>query len=366
MNEPRVENSDEEWTGGTAETRDVINHLNQAGLDAVRGTGGNNSLRFVVLATHAATTLDIAIRDFVIPDDHRIIISQHTYFPNEFCFETGGASTWGSDQDKQDCDLEADRIRDFWDSKFIPVIVGEWGSVNKDNTADRVAHARYYANAISTRGMLPVWWDNGYPDTNQFGLIDRSTYEWYFPEIAQALVEGTGGGAGASPVPTTSPFPGYDCPEIPVWDADTIYEENDTIVTYNGKVYSNKWWTMGDNPEDSTTQYDVWTFLGLCSSALTPTPHPGTTPAPTSTPSTGPSDNPTVTPTREPTGDPGDVDGSGTIDIVDALITAQYYVGLNPENFDTARADTNCDGNIDIVDALIIAQYYVGLINEFC
>ena len=53
-------------------------------------------------------------------------------------------------------------------------------------------------------------------------------------------------------------------------------------------------------------------------------------------------------------------------DIVDALVIAQYYVGLNPSNFNRDRADTNCDGNIDIVDALLIAQYYVGLITQFC
>ncbi|MBN2535747.1 MAG: hypothetical protein JXB88_22905 [Spirochaetales bacterium] len=30
------------------------------------------------------------------------------------------------------------------------------------------------------------------------------------------------------------------------------------------------------------------------------------------------------------------------------------------------NADVNCDGSIDIVDALLVAQYYVGLINSFC
>ncbi|MBN2533640.1 MAG: endo-1,4-beta-xylanase [Spirochaetales bacterium] len=60
----------------------------------------------------------------------------------------------------------------------------------------------------------------------------------------------------------------------------------------------------------------------------------------------------------------GDVDGDGEINIVDALLIAQYYVGL--VTIDTTNADTNCDGSIDIVDALLIAQYYVGLINQFC
>ncbi|MBN2441185.1 MAG: hypothetical protein JXJ04_07555 [Spirochaetales bacterium] len=61
----------------------------------------------------------------------------------------------------------------------------------------------------------------------------------------------------------------------------------------------------------------------------------------------------------------GDVNGSGTIDIVDALLIAQYYVGLDPANFTSDVADVNCSNGIDIVDALLIAQYYVGLINQF-
>ncbi|MBN2440547.1 MAG: BNR-4 repeat-containing protein [Spirochaetales bacterium] len=62
----------------------------------------------------------------------------------------------------------------------------------------------------------------------------------------------------------------------------------------------------------------------------------------------------------------GDVNNDNSIDIVDALLIAQFYVGLNPTNFDQTRADTNCDTQIDIVDALLIAQFYVGLILEFC
>ncbi len=61
----------------------------------------------------------------------------------------------------------------------------------------------------------------------------------------------------------------------------------------------------------------------------------------------------------------GDVNGSGTIDIVDALLIAQAYVGLNPSNYNAAYADVNCSGSVDIVDALLVAQYYVGLISGF-
>jgi len=72
---------------------------------------------------------------------------------------------------------------------------------------------------------------------------------------------------------------------------------------------------------------------------------------------------PTPTPTQ---GTLGDVNDDGSVDIVDALLTAQYYVGLNPANFSPDNADVNCDGSVDIVDALLIAQYYVGLLSGFC
>ncbi|MBN2443243.1 MAG: glycoside hydrolase family 9 protein [Spirochaetales bacterium] len=107
-------------------------------------------------------------------------------------------------------------------------------------------------------------------------------------------------------------------------------------------------------------------------------PNGGTaTTAPTSAPTTPPTN--TTVPTSAPTAPPanttaptsppanlGDVNNNGVIDIVDALLIAQYYVDLNPSNFDVSRADTNCNGSVDIVDALLIAQYYVNLISQFC
>jgi hypothetical protein len=61
----------------------------------------------------------------------------------------------------------------------------------------------------------------------------------------------------------------------------------------------------------------------------------------------------------------GDVNNDSSIDIVDALLVAQYYVGIQPSVFYQNAADVNGSNSIDIVDALLIAQYYVGLISEF-
>lgn len=60
----------------------------------------------------------------------------------------------------------------------------------------------------------------------------------------------------------------------------------------------------------------------------------------------------------------GDVNSDTFIDIVDALLIAQYYVGQYPDNFVAVNGDVNYDNNVDIVDALLVAQYYVGLVPE--
>jgi len=76
---------------------------------------------------------------------------------------------------------------------------------------------------------------------------------------------------------------------------------------------------------------------------------------------------PTAVPTPTPTaaGVRGDVNGDGIINIVDALLIAQFSVGQTPPNFNSLTADVNCSGAIDIIDALLIAQLSVGLITGF-
>ncbi|MBN2444659.1 MAG: dockerin type I repeat-containing protein [Spirochaetales bacterium] len=61
----------------------------------------------------------------------------------------------------------------------------------------------------------------------------------------------------------------------------------------------------------------------------------------------------------------GDVNIDSVIDIVDALLVAQFYVGMPVDPFVQEAGNVNCDDTTDIVDALLIAQYYVGLIPEF-
>ena len=62
----------------------------------------------------------------------------------------------------------------------------------------------------------------------------------------------------------------------------------------------------------------------------------------------------------------GDANGDNTIDVSDALLICQIYLGnVAPTDTQNAAADVNGDGAVDVSDALMICQYYLGNITEF-
>ncbi|MBC3757176.1 glycoside hydrolase family 5 protein [Hyunsoonleella sp. SJ7] len=191
LNEPRYENTPQEWTGGTAEGRDVVNQYHQVCLDAIRATGGNNISRHVMISTYAASTFPVAINALKIPNnDDKAIVSLHSYFP--FPFTLGGTdTTWGTNSDKQALDAEMDKIKAKFIDSGIPVVLGEWSSGNLNNLSDRITHAAYYANAAAQRGMPCVWWDNGKIGVSKddLGIFNRRNLAWAFDDIADVITK---------------------------------------------------------------------------------------------------------------------------------------------------------------------------------
>ena len=197
LNEPRT-TDDTQWSGGTPEARGILNDYNLAAVNAIRATGGNNAIRHIMIPTHAANPDTTCIEDLDIPnDDPKIIVSLHTYYPNDFSF--GNSTSWDLGAGLPPMEAELDRIYDLLPRNGRAVVIGEWGTVNQDNTSVRATHAETYARLVRERGMCPIWWDNGAAEqgANGFGLLDRDALPpgWYFPEIVAALVNGATAGA---------------------------------------------------------------------------------------------------------------------------------------------------------------------------
>ena len=203
LNEPRTIGSGAEWGGGTEDEHAVLNAYYPVFVQAVRASGGNNDKRFLIINPYAASATQLAVNALVLPADtaaNKLIVSIHAYTPYEFCYIPDNASasrtSWSS-AEPADTGPIHNAIEPAY-NKFvnngIPVIIGEFGAVNKNNnTAARTAWAQYYAAYAKGRGIPCFIWDNGSDGSQEgedFGLFNRSNNNFYFTEIKDALIYG--------------------------------------------------------------------------------------------------------------------------------------------------------------------------------
>lgn len=194
LNEPRNVGESTEWTGGTEESRSLVNIYNQTALDAIRATGGNNAVRFVMVPTHSASSCYNAINGFVLPTDSatdRLIVSQHLYTPYDFALNESGTSYWGSDSDKAALESEFNMVYNKFCANGIPVVVGEFNALYKNNDLYRADWAEYFVSYAKSKGMACVVWDNGATD---MGLLNRSGLYWDHYDVVKAIANGYNNG----------------------------------------------------------------------------------------------------------------------------------------------------------------------------
>ena len=188
LNEPRIVNSTDEWTGGTAEERDVINHLLQTFVDTIRKSGGNNGMRTLVITTQAASISEKSLDGLVVPDDDNLILSIHNYAPWKFTSYEFKDSTEFTADDKAELKYEFDILKERFVDKGLPVIIGEFGAENKGNPKDRAAYYEFYIQTAAERGIPCFIWDNN-TETGEgsYGILNRSDCSWYYPEILEGI-----------------------------------------------------------------------------------------------------------------------------------------------------------------------------------
>lgn len=194
LNEPRLRETSLEWNGGDTESREVVNILNQTFVDAVLSTGGNNTLRHLIVPTYAASSDVNAMKEFKLPTGtDKIIVSIHAYLPYNFALNKTGTDQFDitNSSDTADIDYLFKNIDTYFLSQGIPTIIGEFGSMNKDNLEARVQCASYYVGKAKEYGVPCFWWDNNLfsGEGENFGLFDRRTLEWGDPEILDALMK---------------------------------------------------------------------------------------------------------------------------------------------------------------------------------
>lgn len=195
LNEPRKRNTPLEWNGGDKEGHEVVNQYNAAFVETIRGLGGNNPKRHLMLPTYAASTVSSALNDYAIPEgDDKLIVSIHAYTPYGFALSDNLNDREFTPDEGNAADIVylLDDLKTRFLDNGIPVIIGEFGARSKGNVEYRATWAEYYISKASETGIPCVWWDNGAftGDGENFGLLDRKANVWKFQEIVMGLMNG--------------------------------------------------------------------------------------------------------------------------------------------------------------------------------
>lgn len=195
MNEPRLKGTDIEWWFAASDPKgraaiEEICKLNQVFVDTVRAGEGNNSNRFIMVPSYAASQ-DFALNSaFSMPQDpsNKVMLSVHAYTPYAFAGEAGGYSEW--DGSKNTEFIFMGKLMSNFIINGYGVVIGEFGATNKNNDESRGKWARGYTQKAAGYGIPCIVWDNmqvGVGEEN-FGLIDRNNLKLYFPELVESYL----------------------------------------------------------------------------------------------------------------------------------------------------------------------------------
>ncbi|WP_243349177.1 glycoside hydrolase family 5 protein [Parabacteroides sp. FAFU027] len=168
----------------------VLLSYHQTFIDAVRATGGNNSLRTLIVQGPSTDIDETNKLMNTLPKDkvaNRMMVEVHYYSPYQFCLmekdadwgkiayywgknnhsatDTIRNATWG---EENDVDKKFESMKTKFVDKGIPVIIGEFGAFRKrlSNPSDQALHNAsieyYYRYTVKTalnKGLIPVCWD---------------------------------------------------------------------------------------------------------------------------------------------------------------------------------------------------------------
>ncbi len=168
----------------TDELYDMTNRINQKFVDVVRGTGGNNAGRFLLIPGYNTNFTDTSDEKYHMPEDikensvQKLLLSVHYYTPGDFCLDRPNAPYTTEDQAAA-VNYFADLQR-FSDEGY-GIILGECGVCEPSAVSSSVT--QWFYDTFKLAGQyhaVPVLWDTG-------AYFDRKTPAINYKDIAVFL-----------------------------------------------------------------------------------------------------------------------------------------------------------------------------------
>ena len=213
-----------------ASAYDAVNGYAQSFVDAVRATGGNNLTRNLIVTNYAAYKgagtdhFKDSFTNLVIPKDSvegHLMLEIHSYI-----LEMNGLSAA-----KAEAKSIFEYLYDRYVQQGIPVIAGEWGTLNSSGTdytdasrySDFKKYCRYFVQQAKKKKIATMFWME-LSDGN-----DRAVPKWTRQDLKDEIIQGYYGSSGYVEV-------------APVKVQEQIYYHsdywlNDRILIRNGKKY---------------------------------------------------------------------------------------------------------------------------------
>ncbi|WP_129789089.1 cellulase family glycosylhydrolase [Promicromonospora panici] len=193
VNEPQFANS-----SGEAQELELLAELNRVFHEIVRGSGGVNATRPLVLPTlHTGSDpalLDALAAEIAALDDPNLIATVHNYGFWPFSVNIAGYTRFNAEV-QQNLTDQFDLVHAAFTARGVPVVIGEYGLLGFDRhtgtveQGEKLKFFEYFGYAARQRGFTTMLWDNGQH-------FDRTAYRWrdqaLFDQISSSWTERSG------------------------------------------------------------------------------------------------------------------------------------------------------------------------------
>lgn len=155
----------------------TTNAINQKFVDIVRGCGGNNASRYLLIAGYNTDIYKTCDDRFSMPTDSisdHLLLSVHYYSPYGYALVTDSSDSfydgdWGTSEDISSMTQDLALLKTTFVSKGIPVIIGEYSVCAKGNQEanyvikdGRDLYFRTLCQYCISNGICPILWDTGH------------------------------------------------------------------------------------------------------------------------------------------------------------------------------------------------------------
>ena len=189
----------------------TLTTFNQAFVDIVRNTGGNNIERLLIVAGANDEFQMTCTTDYKMPVDqsNKLAVSIHYFEPYNFIYDTyyepynwtdsngftftyGPALKWGNSIEYQKVIDDFELMKSYFVDKGIPIIINEVGVLTEEKKEiESIREYLYMIFSISSEyeGIMCCLWDTSNKLFGDMNFYDRTNDIWYDEKIKNNFLQ---------------------------------------------------------------------------------------------------------------------------------------------------------------------------------